>query len=151
MIAVEAVDRVAALARAALVAARGVVIEIGAARALQEIAADRRHVADLRRSAGEDRLREQGKALAHTPVGRDRGVLHAGADQQAAALCLLDIARQPCHVHEHIGTLDRLAHQVDEIGAAAEILRARARSGRERSAHVGGALVLKGFIRRPLA
>ena len=39
--------------------------------------------------------------------------------------------------------LDGLAHEVDEIGAAAKILGAGARAGRQRRAHVGGALVLK--------
>ena len=143
MVAIEAVARVAALAGRALIAARGVVVEIDAAGALHEIAADRRHVADLGGGAGQDRLGEQRKALAHTPIGRDGGVLHAGADAQAAALGLLDIAREPGHVHQHIGMLDGLAHEVDEIGAAAEILGAGARPGRERRAHVRGALVLK--------
>ena len=46
--AVEAADRRAAAARLALVAGCGDVVEVGAPRALQEIAADRRHVAQLR-------------------------------------------------------------------------------------------------------
>ena len=71
--AVEAVDRVAALARAALVAARTfVVVEIGAAGALEEVAADRRHVADLRRGAGQDRAGQHRVALAHGAVLGDR-------------------------------------------------------------------------------
>ena len=143
VVAVEAVARVAAVARNALIAARGVVVEIEAAGALHEIAADRRHVADLGGGAGQDRLGEQGKTLAHTPIGRDGGVLHAGADPQAPAFGLLDIAGEAGHVHQHIGMLDGLAHQIDKIGAAAEILGAGARSGRKRRAHVGGALVLK--------
>ena len=47
VVAIEAVSRVAALAGRAFVAARGIVVEIEAAGALHEIAADRRHVADL--------------------------------------------------------------------------------------------------------
>ena len=54
---VEAVERRAAGARLALVAgATAPVAEIGAAGPLQQVAADRRHVADLRRGAGEQRL-----------------------------------------------------------------------------------------------
>ena len=50
--------RVAALAGRALVAARSViVVEIDAAGALEQVAADGRHVADLRRGAGQDRAR----------------------------------------------------------------------------------------------
>ena len=51
--AVEAVDGRAAAARLAFVAGRRGVVEVGTARALQEIAADRRHVAQLLRGAGQ--------------------------------------------------------------------------------------------------
>jgi len=50
--AVEAVQGVAASARGALVAARGLIVEVGAAGALQDVAAHRRHVADLPAGAG---------------------------------------------------------------------------------------------------
>ncbi len=69
VIAVEAVDRVAALAGVALVAARSVVVvEIGAAGALEQVAADGGHVADLRAGAGDDGAGQQRIAGADQPV-----------------------------------------------------------------------------------
>jgi hypothetical protein len=75
--------------------------------------------------------------------GRDGSVFHPGADAQASALGLLDVAGEAGHIHQHVGMLDRLTHEVDKIGAAAEILGARTRSGSQSRAHVGGALVPK--------
>ena len=63
MTAVDAADRRAAAARLALVAGRRRVIEIGAARPLQQIAAGGGHVAQLLRGAGEDGAGEQRIAL----------------------------------------------------------------------------------------
>ena len=142
MIAVEALDRVAALARLALVAARSVVVvEIGAARTLEQVAADGRHVADLRRCAREDRPGQHRIARPHQPMLGDCGVARSGADPQPAAGLLDDVARQSRHVDQRHGPLDRLAHQVDQVGAAAEILGVRharrgARHQRHRSARV---------------
>ena len=56
--AVEAGDGGAAAAGLALIAGRRDVVKIIAARALQKIAAGRRHVAQLRRGAGQDRARQ---------------------------------------------------------------------------------------------
>ena len=55
----------------ALVAGRGGVVEVVAARALQQVAAVGRHVAQLRRGAGQDRPGEQRVALAR-PARRRR-------------------------------------------------------------------------------
>src|ERR1700722_2387067 len=85
VVAVEAASRVAAVSGRAFVAVRGIVVKIDAAGALHEIAADRRHVADLRGGASQDRLGEQRETLALTPVGCDGGVLHSGANSKPAA------------------------------------------------------------------
>ena len=88
--AVDAVDRGAAGARLALVARRGGVVEVQAARALQQIAAVGRHVAQLRRRAGEDRIGEQRIARLDLRVVGDVAVGHQRAEPQPAVLGLLD-------------------------------------------------------------
>ena len=76
--AVEAADRRAARARLAFVAGRRDVVEVGAARALQEVAADRRHVAQLLRGAGQQRARQHRIALLDQRViGQDRSCARA--------------------------------------------------------------------------
>src|SRR5580698_4461035 len=63
-------------------------------------------------------------------------VFFTPADAQASVARLVDIAGEAGDVDKHIGMLDGLAHQVDKIGAAAEISRAVARAGRERCVHI---------------
>src|ERR1700721_3999595 len=103
VVAIEAVSRVATVPGRSFVAASSIVVEIEAAGALHEIAADRRHVTDLRGGAREDRLGEQGKPLAHTPISGDDSVLHSGADLQASAFGLLNIAGKSGHIDQHPG------------------------------------------------
>ena len=129
VIAIKAVDGVAARAGRALVATRGVVIKIGAAGALQDVAADGGHVADLPARAREDCPRQQREALAHRAICGERGVLHRRPDQHAAVVPRLDRSRKAGHVDQRLRSLDRLAHQVDEVGAATEILCVRPRAG----------------------
>ena len=83
-------DRRAAGARLALVARRGRVVEVGAARPLQQVAAGGGHVAQLRRRAGEDRAGEQRIARLDLRVIGEIAVRHQGADAQAAVCGLLD-------------------------------------------------------------
>ena len=70
--AVEAVDRGAAGARFALVAGRGRVVEVVTARPLHQVAARRRHVAELRRGARQDRLATAAGSAARPARGRRR-------------------------------------------------------------------------------
>ena len=63
--------RVAARAGLALVAGAGDVVEIGASRALQEVAADRRGVAELRRGARQAALPRSRESVGRSP-GRAR-------------------------------------------------------------------------------
>ena len=70
--AVEALDGRAAAAGLALVAGRRGVIEVGAARALQQVAAGRRHVAQLLRGAGQDGARRAADSAARS-AGDRRG------------------------------------------------------------------------------
>jgi len=62
--AVETIDRIAPRSWAPLVAFCGFVVKVVAARALHDIAANRRHIPDLARRAVQDRLRQHGISLA---------------------------------------------------------------------------------------
>ena len=58
-------------------------------------------------------------------------------------LAVLDVAGEGGHVHQNGGPLDGLAHQVDEIGAAAEVFGAVARAEGQGRLGVGRPLVEK--------
>jgi hypothetical protein len=62
------------------------------------------------------------KVRSHPSICRDGRVLRGSSDQQAAIAASFDIRREPGYVDQRIRSLDRLTHQVDEVGAAAEIL-----------------------------
>ena len=91
VVSVETIDGVAALAGRALVTAGAIIIvEIGAAGALEDVAADGGHVADLRRGAGEDGAGENGIAGAHGVVLGEGGVARGGGDAQGPVGALFD-------------------------------------------------------------
>ena len=121
-VAVLSFARRAPAARHALVARLADVLEVVAARALQEVAADRREVAKLPRGSLEERGREQRIALAHERIGGQLGIAERRAEEQSALARLLDgaAAGQPPDVDEQSGRLDAEAHEIDEIRAAAE-------------------------------
>ncbi len=143
VVAVEAVDRIAAGAGRALVAARGVVVEIDAARALQDVAADGGHVADLAGRARENRARQHREARAHGAVLGDRRIACRRADHEPAVLALLDRRVQVRDVDERGRPLDRFAHQVDEIRAAAQVFAAGAADEMDRVGPVGRADIVE--------
>ena len=62
---VETVDGIATRIRVAFVAARRLVVKVIAARALHQIAADRRHIANLPGRAEQNRLRQKRITLTH--------------------------------------------------------------------------------------
>ncbi|GAA3114080.1 hypothetical protein GCM10020001_036580 [Nonomuraea salmonea] len=138
--AVEPVERVAAGAALALVAGGVSVVEVRAAGALEQVAADGGHVAQLRRGPGEQRLRQHRVAGADPPVGGQHAVADERADTQAAVGELLDgVERQARDVHDGVGPLDALAHEVDEVGAAADETGSRlGRGGQHGGLDVGG-------------
>ena len=124
--AIVAVDGGAAAARLAFVAGRRGVVEVVAARALQEIAAGRRHVAQLLRGAGHDRAGEHRIALLDQRVIGEIGVAHERADAQAAAGRVFDLLqRQPRDVDQLGRPFDVHLHQIDQIGAAGDEFRVR--------------------------
>ena len=121
--AVDATNGRAAAAGLALVAGRRRVIEIGAARALQEIAAGGCHVAQLLRRSCKDGTSQQRIALLDQRVPGQVRVRYQSADEQAAAGSFLDgFQRQPRNVDQPGGALDVLLHQVDQVGATSDEL-----------------------------
>src|ERR1700741_2200548 len=82
MVGIETVDGVAAGAGFALVTARsGSVVEISAARPLQDIAPDGRHVTNLRRGAREQGTRQHRITCPHGRMRGDDAVTDGRADQ----------------------------------------------------------------------
>jgi hypothetical protein len=126
--AVDAADRRAAAARLALVAWRARVVEIEAARSLQQVAAGRDHVAQLLRSSGEDCAGEQRIAGLDLRVPGEIAVRHQGADAQAAVFGLFDpIEREMGDVDQPRGPRDMLLDEVDDVRAAGNEFRRRVR------------------------
>jgi hypothetical protein len=124
--AVDAADRRAAAARLALVASRARVVEIEAARSLQQVAAGRGHIAQLLRRSGEDGAGEQRIAGLDLRVPGEIAVRHQSADAQAAVFGLLDpVERQMGDVDQPRRLRDMLLDEVDDVGAAGNEFRLR--------------------------
>jgi hypothetical protein len=142
---VHAMDRRTAAAGRAFVARRRGVVEIPAARPLQQVAAGRGHVAQLLRSARQDRARQQRVAALDHRVVRKIAVRHERADPQAAVRRFLDpLERQLRDVDQPRRPFDVLLHQVDQIGAAGDEFGVRIRAGAaHRIRDVGGARVFE--------
>jgi hypothetical protein len=101
--AIVAVDGGAAAARLSFVAGRRRVVEVGAARTLEEIAARRCHVPQLLRGTGHDRAGENRTVLLDERVIGEIGVAHERADPQPAVRRAFDLLeRQPRDV-DHFG------------------------------------------------
>ena len=124
---------VAARTGIALIAGACDVVEIGAARPLQEIAADRRGVAKLRGRSGQQRLGDRRKAPGEIAVVREVGVADQRADPHAAVGKVLDAveAGKVADVDEAARAGDAALHQVEKVGAGGQIGGARFRSGRD--------------------
>ena len=109
--AVDPLDRRAAAARFALVARRGRIVKIEAARPLEEIASGGRHVAQLLRGPGENRAAEQWIAGLDARVVGEIAIGNQRADPQPAVLRLLDVVeRQMRDVDESRRTRNILLH-----------------------------------------
>ncbi len=130
MQAAETADRGAAAAGLALVARLVGVVKIGTARALEQIARGRRLVAELARSPGDERAREEAIVAPDARVRGEVGVAHHRADPQSAVVRRLDpVEAEAAHVDQMRRRLDLELHQVEQVGAAGD--EARARGARE--------------------
>ena len=126
VLAAVAADRRAAAARDALVARLVGVVEVGAARALQQVARGRRHVAQLAGGAGQQRAREHAVVAPDARIGGEIGVADQRADAQAAVRRRLDLVEaEAVDVDQVRRRLDLELHQIEQVGAAGDELRAR--------------------------
>jgi hypothetical protein len=125
---------VAARTGIAFVAGAGDVVEVRAARALQEIAADGRGIAQLRRGSRQKRFGHGREAPREIAIVRKLRIVNQCADAHAAIWKILDIIepRKMGDVDEPVREADASFHQIEEIGASGEIDGARVRSGGDR-------------------
>src|SRR5262249_16304567 len=107
------------------VAVRGRVVEVRAAGALQQVAADRGVVAELTRGAREQRLGKYGVARPYPGVGGRVRVGRLRPDPEPTVRQLVDVRQgQPADVDQVGRLLDFELHQVQQVGATADELRA---------------------------
>lgn len=111
-------ERRASSARIAPVAPAGEVAKVRAARPLQEIAAEGGHVAELRRSARQQRLREGGPALHHAGMMRQRGVGDPCPHAKTVRVIFDAVERQSPQLHQPAGRGDLEAHEIHHGGPA---------------------------------
>ena len=141
---VVALARGAAAAGIALVARRPEELaEVRTARPLHEVPADRRGVAQLRRRARQQRLRDGGEALLHERVRGDVGHAREGADTEAAGDVVDAGERQGVDVDDVRGALDVRLHQVDEVRPAGDEFGRSARAGAHGAGGRGLAHIIK--------
>ncbi len=122
MVAVDAVAGAAAAARVPLVAGFVQVLEVGAAGALEQVAAGGGGVAQLRGGAREECLGQGRPAFPHPRVGGQVAVADVAPTLRGAVGQLLDgVQRQPADVDQRGGPLHAEFEQVDQVGAAGEV------------------------------
>ena len=142
VVAIDAVQGRAAGARPALVARQVVLVaEIGAARALHHVAADRGHVAELAGGRGQQRLGDDGEAPAYLRIRCHIAHAGQGADAQAAIRQRLDPLHvgQTVDVEQPLGQRGAVLDQPEEVGAAGDEGELWiAGVGRYRRARIGG-------------
>ena len=124
--AIEAVERIAAGSRLSAVARRMNISEIGAARPLQDVAGDRRHVADLRGGARQDRFRQHREAIAHDRVPRQLTVGDGRADDDRVIRHVDARHAEMPNIHNGVWRQHVDLHQIDERRATSQKHRARA-------------------------
>lgn len=141
--ALEAAECRASGAGLALVAGHGRVVEIRAARALEQIAGGGGLVAQLARRAGQKGLRQHRIAPPDLQIGGQVAIAHLRADAQAALIRGGDRReRQAADVDEMSRSFDPDTHEVDQVRAAGDKLRVGPFcSGGGGSAGIGCALV----------
>lgn len=145
MLALHAVARGAARAGVALVAGvEADVVEVMAARALHQIAADRRHIAQLRRGAGQQRGLQQRIVRAHQRMICGIGIADHRANADAAiGRCIDACQRQPADIDQPLWPFDAGLDQIEQIGAARDEARAGLLAQLQRRVEAVGAVVVE--------
>ena len=117
----DSVQRAAAAARLALVAGLVDIHEVVAARALAQVAAGRRLVAQLLGRPGEDRAGQDGVVGAHAGVDCSGGIGGQRADAQAAAIGVRNLAEaHAVDVRQLARRFHLQLHQVEQVRAAGD-------------------------------
>jgi len=112
---VVSLDRGAAGARRALVAGHRRIAEVDATGWLQQVAGRRRHITQLRRGAGKQRLGEHGILALDYGVMSQVEVANERPDLQPPVLQLFDVAkRQMIDVDHLTWALDVELHEIDQ-------------------------------------
>src|SRR5690606_9688551 len=96
------------------------VAEVPAARPLEQVAADRAEVADLRRPDLSGRLRQRRVLAAHARMCLELDELRGGPDAQTALGEVGDRGIEPFHVDDALGRDDEVLHQADEVHPAGQ-------------------------------
>ncbi len=109
------------------------VVEVCAARPLQQIAADRGGVAKLRGRAGQKRLGDRRKASGEVAVVSEVGVADERSDPHAAVGKVLDAVEigKAADVDKPARAANVALHQVQKVGAGGQIGGARFRGSRD--------------------
>src|SRR5260370_34287587 len=96
----------------------------------------------MARGSGEECLREDGVARAHSRIAGALGVCRLRSDPDPAVRQIFDLLqRQPADIDQMRRLLDLELHQVQKLGAATDELRAGSRHGRYRCPRVSDPLV----------
>jgi len=129
-----AMEGVAARARFTPIAGAGGIVEVAAARALHEVAADGRGIAKLSRGTGQKRFGDGRIGAGERRIVCEVGVAYECTDAHAAIGKPLDPieTRQPRDIDEPVGSDGAALHQVEQIGARGEIDGARLARSRDR-------------------
>ncbi len=137
--AVDPLQRRAAAAGLTLVARRRDVAEVAAPGALQQVAADARHVAQLGRRAQLQRLRDHRVVLPHGGIGGYVAHPFERTDVQPLVVQGDAAQREPVDVHDVVGGHHLELHQVDQGGTAGQEggVRSRAPQGLAYRARLG--------------
>lgn len=147
VVAVHSVAGGAAGTRFPLVAGLGHVLEVRATGALEEVPAGGGDVAQLPGRAGEEGLGQGGVAGPDEGVHGQISVGYTGFDPEPSGGQFPDVVeRQPGEVDEGVGGLHVVLHEVDQVGAAADVAGAGvARVGGRRFLEAGGPYVGEGL------
>ena len=137
--------RITAAAGFSAIAGAGDIVEILAARALQDIAAGRRGVAQLCGSPRQQRFGDARKGLREARLVGQVAVSHQRADTDAAVVAPFDRieAIEMGDVDDPIRTDDVAFHEIEQVGAAGEVSRTGHRGSGDGLGDRGGADIIE--------
>src|SRR3954452_11538431 len=119
VLSIEAPDSRATAARLTLIAGKVRIIEVGASRALEQIAGRCRFIAQLPRGTGNQAASEQTIVAPDSLIRGEIGIADQRTDSQAAfGRCLDPIKREVIDVYEVRRDFDLELHKIEQVRAA---------------------------------